>query len=111
MNNSYQCIFTTCKLITSVIVMKFLVITTVMPDIDTIRNQYFKALHNELKKKTQTQIIWVVCQPNEIKNIQDKFSNTLDIHQFPNGLELIKFLNPDVIIVNIGIEMIQYSLS
>ena len=91
--------------------MKFLVVTTVIPDIDTLRNQYFKALHNELKKKTQTQIIWVVCQPNEIKNIQDEFSNTLDIHQFPNGLELIKFLNPDVIIVNIGSEVIQYSLS
>jgi hypothetical protein len=91
--------------------MKFLIVTTAMPNKNTLRNQYFKAIHHELKKKKQTQIIWVVCQPNKIKNTQNEFSNIMDIHKFSNGLELIKFLNPDVIIVNIGIEPIQYSLS
>ena len=91
--------------------MKFLVVTTVMPNKDTLRNQYFKVIHHELKKKKQTQIIWVVCQPSKIKNTQDEFSNIIDIHEFSNGLELMKFLNPDVIIVNIGLEPIQYSMS
>jgi hypothetical protein len=91
--------------------MKFLVVTTVMPNKDTLRNQYFKAIHHELKKKKQTQIIWVVCQPSKIKNTQDEFSNIIDIHEFSNGLELMKFLNPDVIIVNIGLEPIQHSMS
>ena len=91
--------------------MKFLVMTTSMPNKNTLRNQYFKAIHNELKKKKQTQIIWVVCQPNKIKNTQDEFSNIIDIHDFSNGFELMKFLNPDVIIVNIGLEPIQYSMS
>jgi hypothetical protein len=91
--------------------MKFLVVTTAMPDKDTIRNQYFKAIHYELNKKTQTQIIWVVNQPNKIKNTQDKFPNVVDIHKFANGLELMKFFNPDAIIVNIGLEPIQHSLS
>jgi hypothetical protein len=91
--------------------MKFLVMTTSMPNKNTLRNQYFKAIHNELKKKKQTQIIWVVCQPNKIKNDQDEFSNIVDIHQFPNGLKLMESLNPDVIIVNIGFEPIQHSLA
>ena len=91
--------------------MKFLIVTTAMPNKNTLRNLYFKSIHHELKKKKQTQIIWVVCQPNKIKNTQDEFSNIIDIHDFSNGFELMKFLNPDVIIVNIGLEPIQHSMS
>ena len=72
--------------------MKFLIVTTAMPNKNTLRNLYFKSIHHELKKKKQTQIIWVVCQPNKIKNDQDEFSNIVDIHQFPNGLKLWNLL-------------------
>jgi len=91
--------------------MKFLVMTTSMPDKNTIRNQYFKSIHNELNQKINCEIIWVICQPNKIINSSDKFSHIVDIHTFPNALKLLQSLKPDVIIVNIGIEPIQYSFS
>jgi len=85
--------------------------TTSMPDKNTIRNQYFKSIHNELNQKINCEIIWVICQPNKIINSSDKFSHIVDIHTFPNALKLLQSLKPDVIIVNIGIEPIQYSFS
>lgn len=88
-----------------------LVLSAISPEKNTTRITYVKTLVNELSKKIHTQIIWVVCQPDSVITCENNDESIHNIQEYKNGLELIKLLKPDIILVNSGIEILQYSIS
>ena len=48
--------------------MKLLVFSTVIPTKKNIRVKTFEALYRALKKRISTELIWVVYQPDQLKN-------------------------------------------
>jgi hypothetical protein len=91
--------------------MKFLVVSANPPDKNTLRNQYFKLIHDELNKKIKSKIIWVVLEPEKKYFFDDDFCKITYLTNYSNSLKLLKSLSPDFIIVDTGLETIQYSLS
>ncbi len=89
--------------------MRLLVFTANHPSQKNLRVRYVEAILKDLRQKTPTHVIWVVCQPDRIKTIESDDSSIRDIHEFSNGVELLQSLKPDLVMVSVGIELIQYS--
>ena len=88
-----------------------MVLSAISPDSNSTRITYVQALLEELRKKTPTHIIWVVCQPDHTTSSETNHESIHSIHRYKNGLDLIKQHTPDVILLNSGIEVLQYSAS
>ena len=91
--------------------MKLLVVTTVLPSKNTLRTIYFKMILKEIRKTDKFKIIWLVNQPDPVETFDDEFESVRDIHEFQNGLDAINSIKPDIILVNLWIEVIQHSIS
>ncbi len=91
--------------------MKIVVFTSIKPDKKNLRIHYFEILLNALRKKIPVKIIWIVLQPDNFKSIDEKDQSIYSIRDFSNGLNLLKKLKPDLVLVSIRKESIQYSAS
>ncbi|MBT4812934.1 MAG: hypothetical protein HON89_00600 [Cryomorphaceae bacterium] len=91
--------------------MKLAVFTTIKPDKKNLRIQYFEILIKELRKSIPVHILWIVSQPDKFSNIEEKNQSIYSIHEFSNGLDLLQKLKPDLVLVSIRKESIQYSAS
>ena len=91
--------------------MKLLVLTTSQPKKNTARRIFVNELVSELSKINPIKIIWVICQPNKFSREEDDFESICGINEFKHGLDLVKQLNPDIILVNSSKEILQYSVS
>ena len=65
----------------------------------------------EIRKTDKFKIIWLVNQPDPVETFDDEFESVRDIHEFQNGLDAINSIKPDIILVNLWIEVIQHSIS
>lgn len=91
--------------------MKIVVFTTIKPNKKNLRVQYFEILIKELRVKIPVHILWIVSQPDKFSSIQEKDQSIYSIHEFSNGLNLLQKLKPDLVLVSIRKESIQYSAS
>jgi len=91
--------------------MKIIVFTTIKPNKKNLRTQYFKSLIDALRKKISVNIIWIVSQPDKFNSINEKDQSIYSIREFSHGLDLLKKLKPDLVLVSIREESIQYSAS
>lgn len=91
--------------------MKILVPTPVPPNLRSSRIDYVNSISNELIKKTNVEIFWFVYMASKTNVNTTNDEKILDIHSFQNGVELLNYSKPDLILVNESIEPIQYSLS
>ncbi|CAD6516661.1 conserved hypothetical protein [metagenome] len=91
--------------------MKIVVFTSITPDKKNLRVHYFEILINELRKKLPVKIIWIVLQPDKFNSVDEIDQSIYSIREFTNGLDLLKKLKPDLVLVSIRKESIQYSAS
>jgi hypothetical protein len=91
--------------------VKLLIVTSVLPSKNNSRIKYIKTISEQLRKKTNTKIVWLVNQPDRIEIFDNEFESIRDIHEFQNGLDAIKLIKPDMILVSLWTDVIQYSIS
>ena len=91
--------------------MKLLVFSTIIPTKKNLRIKTFEALHQALKKRIPTELIWVVYQPNQFEKIKMDDQTIYCIQEFFDGADLLKKLNPDLVLVSNRKETIHYSAS
>jgi len=91
--------------------MKIIVFTTVKPDKKNLRVQYFEILIEKLRKNIPVHVLWIVSQPDSFPTIKEKNQSIYSIREFSNGLDLLKKLEPDLVLVSIRKESIQYAAS
>ena len=91
--------------------MKLLVFSTVIPTKKNLRVNTFQTIHRSLKKRIPTELIWVINQPNRFEKIVIDDQTIYCIQEFSNGVDLLKKLNPDIILVSPRKEPIYYSVS
>jgi len=91
--------------------MKLAVFTTVKPDKKNLRIQYFEILIEELRKNIPVHILWIVSQPDKFPTIKEKDQSIYSIREFSNGLDLLKKIEPDLVLVSIRKESVQFAAS
>jgi len=91
--------------------MKILVFSTVKPNRKNLRVKYFQLLIEAIRKKTPVKLIWLVYSPEKFESIHSSNESVIDIHEFSNALELVKKIDPTLILISVGSEPIQYSAS
>ena len=91
--------------------MKLLVFSTVIPTKKNLRVNTFQTIHRSLKKRIPTELIWVVIQPNRFEKIVIDDQTIYCVQEFSNGVDLLKKLKPDIILVSPRKEPIYYSAS
>ena len=91
--------------------MKLLVFSTAIPTKKNLRVKTFETLHRSLKKRIPTELIWVVYQSDQFEKIMMDDQTIYCIQDFNDGADLLKKLNPDLVLVPNRKEPIQYSAS
>ena len=91
--------------------MKLLVFSTYMPTRKSLRVRTFETLHRALKKRIPMELIWVVYQPNRFKKIVIDSQTIYCIQEFSDAMDLLKKINPDIVLVSNSNEPIHYSAS
>jgi len=91
--------------------LKILVPTPVFLNQRSFRIDYVNSILESMRKKIPTKIIWLVYQPDIVRTFNDSLSVVHDIHEFNDGVDVLKTLRPDCLLVNNSAELIQYSLS
>lgn len=91
--------------------MKILVSTAVNPSKKNLRTVYINTVLKSLRKKITTKIIWIVYQPEKVQVSDDSCVAVRDIHEFSSGVEMLKTLKPDYVLVTNSLEPIQLSIS
>ena len=91
--------------------MKLLVFSTAIPTKKNLRVKTFETLYRALKKRIPTELIWVVYQPDQFEKIMMDGQTIYCIQDFNDGADLLKKLNPDLVLVPNRKEPIQYSAS
>ena len=82
-----------------------------MPNLRSLRIDYVNSITKELIKKTDVEIFWFVYTTSKINTNTINDTKIFDIHSFSNGVDLLNYSKPDLILVNFSLEPIQYSLS
>ena len=91
--------------------MKLLVFSTVIPTKKNLRVNTFQTIHRALKKRIPMELIWVVYQPDQFEKIIMDDQIVYCIQAFSDGIDLLKKLNPDLVLVSNYIDSIHYSVS
>jgi len=91
--------------------MKLLVFSTFIPTRKNLRVRTFETLYRAFKKRISIELIWVVYQPDKFKKIIMDDKTIYCIKEFSDGMDLLKKLNPDLVLVSKGKELIHYSAS
>lgn len=100
------------KLIICIIKLKILIPWRTTPKIASHYTLLWKKVFDELKSKTELQLVWVVYMPDKIlSKKQNSNEKILDIHDFKNALEIIKEEKPDLVIASANYQFIDYAMS
>jgi len=91
--------------------MKLLVFSTFIPTRKNLRVRIFETLYRAFKKRISIELIWVVYQPDKFEKIIMDDQTIYCIKEFSDGMDLLKKLNPDLVLVSKGKELIHYSAS
>jgi len=91
--------------------MKILVPTYVMPNVKHGRTNLINSVLPYLREKTNTEIIWIVFQPDKILKQKTNGLSIYDIHDFSNAVNLLRITKPDCVIVTSTTDAIQLSIS
>ena len=91
--------------------MKLLVFSTIIPPKKSLRVNTFETLHRALKKRIPMELIWVVYQPTRFEKIIMDDQTVYSIHEFSDAVDLLKKLNPDLVLVSNYKELVHYSAS
>jgi len=90
--------------------MKILVPTYVMPDVKHVGIDLINSVLPYLREKTNTEIIWIVFQPDKILKQKTNGLSIYDIHDFPNAVSILHTTKPDCVVVTNTTDAIQSSL-
>jgi hypothetical protein len=82
-----------------------------LPDVKSIKTQFFDNFLEEMKQSFNVEMIWLVYLPIKIKEKRNSNETILDIHNFDNAVEVIKKINPDLVFTDPGIGHIHLALS
>ena len=91
--------------------MKLLVFSTTIPPKKSLRVNTFETLHRALKKRIPMELIWVVYQPTRFEKIIMDDQTVYCIQEFSDAVDLLKKLNPDLVLVSNYTELVHYSAS
>lgn len=91
--------------------MKILVPTYVFPNVKHIRTQIMNNILLALRNKVDTNIAWVIFQPDKFTSTNIQNTSLMDIHDFDDAVSLLRQINPDCIIITSTLDLIQYAFS
>lgn len=93
--------------------LKILIPIHVMPDIKNITTMFMEKVLPEIRKKSEVQIIWLVYQPEKQKLFSEKNQDekTVFIHDYKDGIDVLKKEKPDMVFANANWSFIDYALS
>ena len=84
--------------------IKILTVLHTLPSVKSYRTLCFERILPYLRSKTDVHITWLVYQPERLKieSQIDPHTSILDIHDFKNALEVVKYVKPDITTVCVG---------
>lgn len=92
--------------------MKVLIATAVIPIKKNKLVRYIENIMQNIKTKMDSEIFWLVYQPDHIISQKMDDGEILDIHDFETAIEVLKKIKPDCVIANPNTrEPINYSLT
>ena len=93
--------------------IKILTILHTLPNVKSYRTLCFERILPYLRSKTDVHITWLVYQPERLKieSKIDPHTSILDIHDFKNALEVVKYVKPDIIWTAPVVNLPDYALS
>jgi hypothetical protein len=91
--------------------IKILVPTPVFPEKKSIRINFINQILMELNKTVNVELIWLVFLPDKFNSYYFKEHKVSSIHDFCDGIDILKKIQPDCVLVGSHFEPIQYSLS
>ena len=93
--------------------IKILTIIHIPPNFKSYRTLCFERILPYLRNKTDVHITWLVYQPERLKIESEIDPQTLilDIHDFKNALEVVKYVKPDIIWTAPVVNLPDYALS
>jgi hypothetical protein len=75
-------------------------------------NIFVRNLVSQIDKKSKTEIIWIVCEQNKIKEEEKGYEKIYDIRNFNDALDLLNFFKPDcVLAINNKFNILQHAIS
>ena len=80
-------------------------------DANDIVNEQLKNILLKINSKCELKVIWVTFQPSRTQNIDNGIFESVDFHNFNNGVEIIQKYNPDILLIEsrLGINGIIFS--
>ncbi|WP_428326239.1 hypothetical protein [Nitrosopumilus sp.] len=75
------------------------------------RTYIFKKIIENLKKKINVDVCWIICQPDKFSISENEQNSIYDIHSFSNANDIIKKIKPDVIFVDKDKDLIQNAIT
>ena len=91
--------------------IKILIPTPVFPEKKSIRINFINQIVTELNKTVNIEVIWFVFLPDKFTSYYFKESKVSDIHDFCDGIDALKKIQPDCVLVGSHFDPIQHSLS
>lgn len=91
--------------------MKILIPTHVFPEKKNIRINFINRILIELNKSINVEVIWFVFLPDKFSSYSFKEGKVFDIHDFCDGIDALKKIQPDCVLVGSHFDPIQHSLS
>ncbi len=91
--------------------MKFLIPTPVFPEKKSVRINFINRILTELNKTINVEVVWFVFLPDKFSSYSFKEGKVFDIHDFCDGVDALKKIQPDCVLVGSHFDPIQYSLS
>lgn len=82
------------------------------PSVRSLRTVFFENVLAALKNKTDVKITWLVYRPEKLDLKHETPDEILlDIHNFKNAIEVIKYVKPNIIHVAPNLSFIDYALA
>jgi hypothetical protein len=92
--------------------MKILFTSPVHPAKKSGPNVYVSNIFSQIRKKSKSELIWVVYEPDKIEESSDELEHVSDIRSYIDAVDLLDTIKPDcVLALNNKYESIQHSIS
>jgi len=92
--------------------MKILIPSSVLPSQKNKLVIYAYNLKDSLKRKTNIELVWLICQPDKFSNYKYDNDSIIDIHNFNDAVKALNDIKPDCVLANNNSrEPLSYSFS
>jgi hypothetical protein len=68
------------------------------PDVNDIVNNQLNGILSSLEQSCDLEVIWLIFQPYRFDDYTYEGQKVVDFHQFKNGIEVLEYFKPDLII-------------